>query len=212
MNATKTKERPILMNNEMVRAILDGRKTKTRRIVRLHKGQSIYADGKVHPACPYHSNGAPSNTDKEGETCPICGEPRVRSLYGIREWICLNKDNHPTPKEGVVIHQRLAQLTEQITDLGLRASIMAAIQAYGLQQQAIGQKDGTRVANPTPKSSDSDAIRNLIYEANIDMNDDYELTEAEIDGVREMIATEIAKRPAIMDKIHIAIGGKRARR
>lgn len=99
------KERPILFSGRMVRAILDGRKTMTRRVVRLSAGEIAHEgdDGSLHAVanttwgdsiervirCPY---GVPGDMLWVRETWqqvfPECGGPvEYRADYGEGSYI-----------------------------------------------------------------------------------------------------------------------------
>lgn len=72
------KERPILFNSEMVRAILDGRKTMTRRAVKPQPEQDT--------DCPYHIG---TGIERVARTCPY-GKPGdrlwVRETWRGKDW------------------------------------------------------------------------------------------------------------------------------
>ena len=83
MSATVTKERPILFSGEMVRAILEGRKTQTRRVVKL--GDPDYSNCRYIPhnsemvwRFDYSLHGG--GTSWEDHNCPY-GQP------GDRLWV-----------------------------------------------------------------------------------------------------------------------------
>lgn len=88
--ATQVKERPILFSGPMVRAILDGRKTQTRRIVKLPrwaKGRDIEIDEYGMP-CVFD----PSQETNAWIRCPYASidpfggaEPRYKT--GERLWV-----------------------------------------------------------------------------------------------------------------------------
>lgn len=72
-------ERPILFNGEMVRAILDGRKTMTRRVVKPQPEQDT--------DCPYHIG---TGIERVARTCPY-GKPGDR--LWVRETFCDRNNN-----------------------------------------------------------------------------------------------------------------------
>ncbi|EMN8576379.1 hypothetical protein ACM8AQ_05405 [Pseudomonas aeruginosa] len=81
MSAEKPRERPILFNDQMVRAILDGRKTVTRRVM---KPQPDFLGSMVDPNTPFKPLDAGLHARI---TCPY-GEPGdrlwVRETWGLQ--------------------------------------------------------------------------------------------------------------------------------
>lgn len=72
------KERPILFSGEMVRAILDGRKTMTRRVVKPQPEQDT--------DCPYHIG---TGIERKARTCPygkLGDRLWVRETWRGKEW------------------------------------------------------------------------------------------------------------------------------
>lgn len=108
-DAKVTKERPILMNGEMVRAILNGRKTQTRRIIKTRKPWLTQCDwyGK-HPGGGWWGHdGIPGDVKpgcERGFACPY-GQPGdrlwVRETWcsdGVNVWY--RADKHPELDHG----------------------------------------------------------------------------------------------------------------
>lgn len=94
MTTTATRERPILFSGPMVRAILDGRKSQTRRVVKFCKG-GPFADHRHWPTCYRTHDGGwgwcdgdapiPAMFDRPGKLCPY-GQPGDR--LWVREAFC----------------------------------------------------------------------------------------------------------------------------
>ena len=96
------KERPILFSGEMVRAILDGRKTKTRRVVKhipalgapgewCHRADTDdfkHITGHCHFFCPYGVPGDRLWVRETWATCRYCNDrpPRETNNHGLPFW------------------------------------------------------------------------------------------------------------------------------
>ncbi|EOD8981809.1 TPA: hypothetical protein NHP39_004675 [Pseudomonas aeruginosa] len=87
MSAEKPRERPILFNDQMVRAILEGRKTVTRRVV---KPQPDFLGSMVDPNTPFKTLDAGLHARI---TCPY-GEPGDR-LWVRETWTDVNMCGAP---------------------------------------------------------------------------------------------------------------------
>ena len=93
ISATGMKEKPIIFNSEMVRAILDGRKTQTRRVFKFQETNQppscpdMFDPNYVTQPCPY---------GKPGDELWV-REALKRSLTDI---ICYKQDGCPAWKNG----------------------------------------------------------------------------------------------------------------
>lgn len=107
------KERPIIFSTESVRAILEGRKTQTRRVIKLknyhrniwdycvpHNGeQSVFRSSETGQLVPYLKVPYDEITDNAG--CRIfCPYGQVGDRLWVREtWASENRYNHLKPSE-----------------------------------------------------------------------------------------------------------------
>ena len=78
MATTQTRERPILFSGSMVRAIIEGRKTQTRRVVK--------PQPEAGTDCPYHVG---SGTNRVARACPY---GRVGDRLWVRESLVCDTD------------------------------------------------------------------------------------------------------------------------
>lgn len=92
------KERPVIFNGEMVRAILDGRKTQTRRVIKNQRvGDCWGVKPAESPLCERHSHDwwLPTGT-KPYSALPVCPFGQVGDRLWVREtWADVNHDGHP---------------------------------------------------------------------------------------------------------------------
>lgn len=137
------KERPIIFNSEMVRAILDGRKTQTRRPINPPKGYRIEYAGVDFP-CPY---GFIDDRLWVRETWSVDDEEDSLSQNTNKIWYMANEE-HPAmfPKKRPSIHMPrwASRITLEITNV--RVERLQNISAEDAKSEGLKAvtKDGGR--------------------------------------------------------------------
>ncbi len=143
----ETKERPILFSGPMVRAILEGRKTQTRRVaktspssssstghfVHLSHGRSIETDERALPFCPY---GQPGDRLWVRETWAKAGE--------VGDDIEYRADN-PDPlgakwRPSIHMPRWASRITLEIT--GVRVERLTSISSEDARAEGIEWNEG----------------------------------------------------------------------
>jgi hypothetical protein len=113
--------RPILMSAPMVRAILEGRKTQTRRIVKASKSMLECGFIKLEPdvsKCPYGQPGDFLWVKETHQANPIYGSPVYRADYLLQNGRYgpnpVNAENWPW-RPSIFMPRRLSRITLEIT-------------------------------------------------------------------------------------------------
>lgn len=179
-------EKPILFNGEMVRAILDGRKTQTRRPIKAapaHVHSPDGAAGVYYPTRPKYRQGdllyvresyAPNyfgygehgyRADWTGEAADVCDEPKWTPSIHMR-------------KQDALIWLRVTDVRlERVQDISEEDA-----RAEGIQRHAMGWTDG---ANGYDVMTARDAFAELwddVYPGSWDRDDWVWVYEFERDG------------------------------
>ena len=105
-----TKERPIIFRGDMVRAILDGRKTQTRRVVKAARDRN----GSGCELAPCEIAGEVNGADPDYSFCPY-GQPGDR--LWVRESFCEALSNYEEEREQTTVYYR-ADGQEVVVDDG----------------------------------------------------------------------------------------------
>lgn len=160
--------KPILFNTEMVRAILDGRKTVTRRVVRPRYCDSVFElfGGELCEASPYKPpiDNGDGTTTRFVRHCVPCKPPyRPGDILYVREtWAAWSRTEGTMPKlyyrvdvdapngikwrPSIHMPREAARIFLRVTDLGVE-------RLQNITELDILEKEGVMVDFPQPKPS-----------------------------------------------------------
>jgi len=82
MSETTTKERPILFKDAMVRAILEGKKTQTRRLAKMEGKLPVFQEGDVNDPANWHFEGCQFYTGEPFTVNELITHPGLQCPYG----------------------------------------------------------------------------------------------------------------------------------